>query len=145
MTIVGPLLGGLLLAMGGGGAIALRPTRKGAAPRQQVKDVLTQAFTIWRTHPLFTHFNQEEYEYLLRKLPEELALANVDKDAIFVSQLLGQWRNQGVVIDCDPALFLGMMHALFFMSLHEHDFGPAVYPDLIGFFIDLIAQRIVRE
>jgi AcrR family transcriptional regulator len=119
--------------------------RPGASPQQRVKDVLTQAFAIWRAHPLFTHFNQEEYEYLLRKLPEELAQANVDKDAIFVSQLLSQWRNQGVVIDCDPALFLGMMHALFFMSLHEHDFGPAVYPDLIGFFIDLIAQRIVRE
>jgi AcrR family transcriptional regulator len=119
--------------------------RPGASPRQRVKDVLKQAFAIWRTHPLFTHFNQEEYEYLLRKLPEELAQANVDKDAIFVSQLLGQWRNQGVVIDCDPALFLGMMHALFFMSLHEHDFGPAVYPNVIGFFIDLIAQRIVRE
>jgi len=119
--------------------------RPGAAPRQRVKDVLTQAFTIWRTHPLFTHFNQEEYEYLLRKLPEELAQTNVDKDAIFVNQLLGQWRDQGVVIDCDPALFLGMMHALFFMSLHEQDFGPAIYPDLIGFFIDLIAQRIVQE
>jgi len=119
--------------------------RPGASPRQRVKDVLTQAFAIWRTHPLFTHFNQEEYEYLLRKLPEELAQANVDKDAIFVSELLSQWRNQGVVIDCDPALFLGMMHALFFMSLHEHDLGPAVYPDVIGFFIDLIAQRIVRE
>jgi AcrR family transcriptional regulator len=119
--------------------------RSGAAPRQQVKDLLTQAFTIWRTHPLFTHFNQEEYEYLLRKLPEELARTNIDKDAIFVGQLLGQWRSQGVVIDCDPALFLGLMHALFFMSLHEHDFGPAVYPDVIGFFIDLIAQRIVRE
>src|SRR4051812_30774528 len=25
----------------------------GASPRQQVKDVLAQAFTIWRTHPLF--------------------------------------------------------------------------------------------
>jgi len=119
--------------------------RSGAAPRQQVKDVLTQAFTIWRTHPLFTHFNQEEYEYLLRKLPEELAQINVDKDAIFVGQLLDQWRSQGVVIDCDPALFLGLMHALFFMSLHERDFGPAVYPDVIGFFIDLIAQRMVRE
>lgn len=119
--------------------------RRGAAPRQRVKDVLTQAFTIWRTHALFTHFNQEEYEYLLRKLPAELSQANVDKDAIFVGQLLDQWRTQGVMIDCDPALFLGLMRALFYMSLHTQEVGSGVSPDVIGFFIDLIAQRIVRE
>jgi len=123
-------------------AAAARP---GTSPRQQVKDVLTQAFTIWRTHPLFTHFNQEEYEYLMRKLPEGFAQVNIDKDAIFVEQLLGQWRKQGVVIDCDPMLFLGLTRALFYMSLHERDLGSGIYPDVIGFFIDVIAQRIVRE
>src|SRR5436190_20137990 len=65
--------------------------RPGAAPRQRVKDVLTQAFALWRTNPLFTTFNQDEFEYLARKLPEELIQANVDKDAIFVGRLLGQW------------------------------------------------------
>lgn len=114
----------------------------GATLRQQVKDVLTQAFTIWRTHPLFTHFNQEEYEYLARKLPEEMLQTNIDKDARFVDQLLGQWRSQGVVIDCDPALFLGLMRALFYISLHERDVGSGIYPDVIGFFIDAIAQQI---
>ena len=119
--------------------------RPGASPRQQVKDVLIQAFTIWRTNPLFTHFNQEEYEYLARKLPEELIQSNLNKDAIFVDQLLGQWRDQGVVIDCEPALFLGLTRALFYMSLHEQEVGSGVYPDVINFFIDAIAQQIVRE
>jgi AcrR family transcriptional regulator len=119
--------------------------RPGASPRQQVKDVLTQAFTIWRTHPLFTHFNQEEFEYLMRKLPEGFAQTNIDKDALFVDRLLGQWRAQGVVVDCDPTLFLGLMRALFYMSLHERDLGSGIYPDVIDFFIDAIAQQIVRE
>jgi AcrR family transcriptional regulator len=119
--------------------------RPGASPRQQVKDVLAQAFTLWRTHPLFTHFNPEEYEYLARKLPEELAQTNIDKDAIFVDRLLDQWRAQGVMIDCDPMLFLGLMRALFYMSLHERDLGSGIYPDVIAFFVDAIAQQIVRE
>ena len=104
-----------------------------------------QAFTIWRTHPLFTHFNQEEYEYLARKLPEQLLQTNIDKDAIFVDRLLSQWRNQGIVIDCDPTLFLGLTRGLFYMSLHEREVGSGIYPDVIGFFIDAIAQQIVRE
>jgi AcrR family transcriptional regulator len=119
--------------------------RPAPSPRQRVKDVLKQAFALWRTNPLFTNFNQEEFEYLARKLPEELMQANVDKDAVFIDQLLSRWREQGVVIDCDPALFLGLMRALFFISLHEPELGPGVYPDVIEFFIDLIAERIVRE
>jgi AcrR family transcriptional regulator len=116
-----------------------------AAARQRVKDVLTQAFTLWRTNPLFTNFNQEEFEYLARKLPEEILQANLNKDEIFVDRLLGLWREQGLEIDCEPALFLGLTRALFFISLHERDLGPGVYPDVIAFFIDAIAQQIVRE
>jgi AcrR family transcriptional regulator len=119
--------------------------RPGASPRQLVKDVLTLAFTIWRTNPLFTHFNQEEYQYLARKLPQELVQSTFDKDVIFVERLLNQWRNQGVTINCAPALFLGLMRALFFMSLHEREVGSGIYPDVIGFFIDAITQQIVRE
>jgi AcrR family transcriptional regulator len=123
-------------------AAAARP---GATPRQQVQDVLTQAFTIWRTHPLFTHFNQEEYEYLARKLPEELVQTNLNKDEVFVAGLLGQWRAQGVVIDCDPTLFLGLMRALFYISFHEREVGSGISSAVINFFIDAIAQQIVRE
>jgi AcrR family transcriptional regulator len=119
--------------------------RPSASPRQQVKDVLMQAFTLWRTNPLFTNFNQKEFEYLARKLPEELLQVNLNKDEVFVARLLGLWREQGVEIDCQPALFVGLTRALFFMSLHERDLGPGVYPDVIAFFIDAIAQQIVRE
>ena len=119
--------------------------RPGASPRQQVKDVLMQAFTTWRTNPLFTHFNQEEFEYLARKLPEERLQANLNKDEVFVTQLLGLWREQGVLIDCEPKLFLGLTRALFFMSLHRDDLGPGVYPEVFTFFVDAIAQQLVRE
>jgi AcrR family transcriptional regulator len=115
------------------------------SPKQQVKNFLKQAFTIWRTHPLFTHFNQEEYEYLLRKLPEDTIQINQRKDDLFISQLLSQWREHDVLIDCDPNMFLSLMRALFFLSLHEHDFGSDMYADVIDFFINLIAQRLVRE
>lgn len=119
--------------------------RPGTSPRQQVKDVLMQAFTIWRTNPLFTNFNQEEFEYLARKLPEELMQANLNKDEVFVTRLLGQWREGGVQIDCQPELFLGLMRALFFMSLHRDNLGPDMYPDVFAFFVDAIAQQLVRE
>ncbi len=117
----------------------------GMAPRQQVKDFLKMAFSVWRTHPLFTHFDPEQYEHLLRKLPEEKVEVALRKDEVFIGKLLGQWREHGVTIDCDPDTFLGLMRALFFISLHEQDLGRDTYPKVIDIFIGSIVQRIVQE
>lgn len=117
----------------------------GVVPRQQVTDFLKMAFSVWRTHPLFTHFDPKQYEHLLRKLPEEKVEVALRKDEVFIGKLLGQWREHGVAIDCDPDVFLGLMRALFFISLHEQDLGRDTYPEVIQFFIDSIAQRVVRE
>ena len=117
----------------------------GVASRQQVKDFLRMALSVWRTHPLFTRFDPEEYEHLLRKLPEDKVEAALRKDEVFVGKLLGKWRDYGVAIDCDPGIFLGLMRALFFISLHEQDLVRDTYPEVIELFIDSIAQRIVQQ
>ena len=117
----------------------------GATSRQQVGDFLKMAFSVWKTHPLFTRFDPEEYEHLLRKLPEDKVGAALRKDEVFAGKLLGKWREHGVAIDCDSGIFLGLMRALFFISLHEQDLGRDTYPKVIELFIDSIAQRIVQE
>jgi AcrR family transcriptional regulator len=117
----------------------------GATSRQQVGDFLKMAFSVWKTHPLFTRFDPEEYEHLLRKLPEDKVEVALRKDEVFVGELLEKWRDHGVAIDYDPDIFLGLMRALFFISLHEQDLGRDVYPKVIELFIDSIAQRIVQE
>jgi AcrR family transcriptional regulator len=122
--------------------VAVRP---GVAPRRQVVDFLREAFSVWKTHPLFTRFDPEEYEHLLRKLPEDKIEANLRKDEIFVGRLLDLWRDHGVELDCEVDLFLGLMRALFFVALHEEDVGRDAYPAVIEFFIGSIAQQVVQE
>lgn len=122
--------------------VAVQP---GVSPRRQVEEFLKRAFSVWRTNPLFTRFGKEEYEHLVRKLPEEKVQVNLDKDRNFVGRLLDRWREHGVVLDCEPDMFLGLMRALFFISLHEQDLGQDMYPAVSDFFIDVIAQRIVKE
>ena len=119
--------------------------RPGAAPREQVEEFLRVAFSVWKAHPLFTRFDPAEYEHLLRRLPEDKVEANLRKDEVFVGRLLDLWRENGVELDCDPDLFLGLMRALFFVSLHEEDVGRDAYPAVIEFFVSSIAGQVVRE
>src|SRR5881227_1073193 len=46
----------------------------GGPPRQRLKALLKEAFSIWRTDPILANFSNEEYEHLLRKLPEDKVL-----------------------------------------------------------------------
>ncbi len=119
--------------------------RPGVAPREQVAEFMRTAFSVWKAHPLFTRFDPEEYERLLRRLPEEKVEANLRKDEVFVERLLGLWRANGVGVDCDADLFLGLMRALFFVSLHEEDVGRDAYPAVIEFFVSSIAEQVVQE
>ncbi len=115
------------------------------SPRQQVQAFFHHAFALWKTNPLFQRFSQDKYAYVVRKLPAAQVQANMHKDVVFVNQLLAQWQEQGVIIDCDAQLFLGIMRALFFVSLHTDDFEQGTYPPLIAFLIDTLIQRLVAQ
>lgn len=115
------------------------------SPRHQVEAFFQQAFALWKTNPLFQRFSQDEYAYLVRKLPDAQVQVNMHKDVQFVNRLLAQWQAQGVIIDCDPTMFLSIMRALFFVSLHTDDFEQGTYPPLIAFLIDTLIQRLVAQ
>jgi AcrR family transcriptional regulator len=115
------------------------------SPREAVKQFFRAAFSIWRSHPLFTHFDQAEFEYLARKLPAEAVQVGEHRDEIFVGQLFERWRARGITIECSPGVFFGLSRALFFVSLRADEIGPDNYPQVVELLIDVIVDRIVRE
>jgi AcrR family transcriptional regulator len=117
----------------------------GSTPRQRFKALLRQALTAWKANPLFAHFGRQEYEYLLRKLPEERMRAHVHKDDLFALEPIAEGRQANVLTQRDPKLVANLIKGLFFLSLHADDFGPDVYPDVIDIFVDLVAGYLVEE
>jgi AcrR family transcriptional regulator len=115
------------------------------APRERIKQFLTQAFSAWRTNPLFTHFNQGELEYLARKLPEQALAATQSRDDLFAERLFEVWRGQGIDITLDARTYIGLMRALFFVGIHARDIGQDAYPDVLALLIDMVAERMVKQ
>ncbi len=117
----------------------------GESPRQRFTAFLQQTFSRWKSSPLFTHFKQEDYELLLRRLPPERVQHHLRDDEAFTAELIELWRAEGVLLQGDAPLIAGAMRALFFISMHEADFNPQVYPTLIDLFIDMLAERLTRS
>lgn len=113
-------------------------------PRERLERFFQQAFTTWRTSPLFQHFGRDEFAYLARALPPERLEAAQNADERFAERLLAVWRERGIVVPYTPQEFTGLMRALFFVSLHADDIG-AVYPATIATLINLLAGHIAES
>jgi AcrR family transcriptional regulator len=109
--------------------------------RENFKDLLREGFKMWRAHPLLKRFDQEEFQYLVRKLPEGTLQQHFQEDEAAIAWLVEQWREMGVEVKIETALLANLMKALFFVSLHEDDFGSGYQPALETL-IDLVAGKV---
>ncbi|MBK9714459.1 MAG: TetR/AcrR family transcriptional regulator [Kouleothrix sp.] len=119
--------------------------RSETPPRQRVHALLKDALALWKTNALFTHFDREDYEHLLRKLPEEKVAAHTQRDDMSAGELIAEWARAGVAIDRDARLVSNLMRALFFLSLHEQEFDADIYPAVLDVLVGLVAGYLVAE
>jgi AcrR family transcriptional regulator len=108
---------------------------------ENFKDLLREGFLMWREHPLLRRFNQEDFLYLVRKLPEGTLEHHFQEDEAAIGWLVEQWHEMGVSIQIDVQTLSNLMKALFFFSLHEEEFGPG-YQATLEILIDLISDKI---
>jgi len=113
------------------------------APAERMRRMLAQALTVWKQNALFVHFSRSEYEQLLRKLPPERVAAHLAEDNRFAEDFVHAWNATGVTLAAEPQIVAGLIRALFFVSLHEDEFGPDTYTPVIETFISLLAQYLV--
>jgi AcrR family transcriptional regulator len=119
--------------------------RPGASGRDNVRRVLARAFAEWRSNPLFTRFGRADYEYLIRGLPSEAVESAARSDEDFAAELIAAWQQAGVRIARDSQQVARLMRALFFVSLHEADFGMPGFEPTMGILIDLVAGYLVGD
>lgn len=114
-----------------------------ASPRDALKGVLMKTIAIWKSNALFAHFSNEEFARLVRKLPAERVRDHQRADDAFAADFATAWKARGVELRHEPRIISGLIRALFFVSLHEDDFGDGVYPDVIDMLTEVVADRLV--
>lgn len=117
--------------------------RADLAPRPRMAAMLERALAEWRADALFTRFSRAEYELLLRRLPPERVAAHLAADEAFAEEFAAAWAAQGVALAAPPRLVAGLIRALFFVSLHEDDFGDGVFPAVIAALVAMLAERLI--
>lgn len=89
--------------------------------------------------------SEEDYELLVRKLPEERIIKHIEADSDILTPMITMWQQQGSVIDSKPEVIGGLLRALFVMTLHKKEIGEEIYREVLELLIQLIARGIVKE
>lgn len=119
--------------------------RPGPSPRERLKHVLQTAFRIWKTFPILQQVTQVEYALLLQKMPPEKIQEHLQSDQAFIEMLIRRCREAGILIEAGSDQIAGLMNAMFFVSLHEDDFGQGTFPGTIDLLLELISAYCVGE
>jgi AcrR family transcriptional regulator len=124
-------------------AMLAQIARSDLAPRERLRTLLERALADWKRLALFARFGQGEYEALLRRLAPERVEAHLRGDAEFATTFAAAWEQAGAALAAGPELINGMIRALFFVSLHEHEFEAGSYPAVIATLIDMTVDRLL--
>ncbi len=112
--------------------------------KEQVRSLLSESFKLYWQDPLFQFLNPQEYELLLRKLPQDVVENHMASDDVFVSELVSMWKQRGIQIHKDAMHVSALIKSLFYTSLHAEEIGPA-FPTAFETLIDLVADHLVEE
>jgi AcrR family transcriptional regulator len=115
------------------------------APAENLKAVLRFAFRYWENSGLNRILSKEDYAYLLRKLPPGALAENLHSDESFIAGIIDQWKRSGLPLSRDVETTMGLMYALFFLSLHRDDLRAEMHERTMETLLDLIAEYLVGK
>jgi len=119
--------------------------KAGPSPRARLVAVLHKAFALWRTIPILRAFTRGDYEVLARKRPAAKLTAHLQSDREFVERLVARCQSAGIPIQAQAEEIDGLLHGLFFFTLHEDDLGPEAFANTRNILLELVAAFCLGE
>lgn len=113
---------------------------------RSLRAFLTEAFRLIDESTLIKKLmNGEEYELMIRKLPEESIAKHIKSDSDILAPMLDIWRKKGVLTDRKPEVISGLLRGIFILTLHKKEIGEDIFPEVVELLIESIACSIVKE
>jgi AcrR family transcriptional regulator len=119
--------------------------RPGRSPRARLVALLRKAFTAWKTVPVLQVFTRGDYQSLAGRIPAAQREEHLQGDREFIRRLVARCRSAGIPIQARAEEMDELMHALFFVALHEDDLGPQSLENAQNILLELVAAYCLGE
>ena len=116
------------------------------SPRETFQTFFRKALELVDSHPLFKRlYTEDDYEQLLRKLPQEKIEEHIKNDADVLLPLIEYWQTAGIMIKHDPEVIAGAIRALFTVTMHKKEIGAEIYGDVLDLLVDMFSAGLLAE
>ena len=104
--------------------------------------LLAGVFEIARNPFLQTLYNRDEYEMMVRKLPEEKLAKHIENDGKDLLPLIQLWQEKGMMSNYNPDAIVGVIRSLFLLTIHKKEIGKEVYDGTLELMVTLISDGL---
>lgn len=120
--------------------------KRASTSREAVKNYLQEMTDIISSNPLMQRLSThpDELQLVARKVTPEFLAAKLQRNVEPLQAFLVQEQQAGHLIEKDPAVLLGVMRAAMLISVHKHEIGEALYPEVADMLFDAVARALTR-
>jgi hypothetical protein len=116
-----------------------------ASPKEGFKSALRFALDLLTSTPLYRQLSTAEYEYLMRKLPDEMKSESMIG---YIDEFVGNfstWVEKGWMRKVDPLGLKGLFMSLFYLVIHREDFDEPGFDAAKELWIDMISDYLIAN
>lgn len=113
-------------------------------PGLGIKKIILETYMVLGENDLFKDlFSGNSYDILVRKLPKEKIEEHIKMDFAEIVPLIRKWQSDGILEKVKPEAITGLLHVLFFFSIHKKEIGEN-YSDTFELLVDLVVDGLVK-
>jgi len=113
-------------------------------PKKGIKALLLEAYTNLEENELFKDlFSGNTYQRLVRKLSDKKIEEHIQMDFSEIIPLIEKGQEKNIIKDEKIESITGILHFLFFISLHKDDIGNEVFNNSFELLVDLIVDGLI--
>ena len=115
-------------------------------PRKGLKKILQKAYKSLEKNDLFKDlFSEDTYQILVRKLSQEKIEEHIQMDFSEIMPLIKEGQKKDIIKKENPEAITGILHSLFFITLHKDDIGERAFNNSFNLLIELIIDGLIKE
>ncbi|WP_088831785.1 TetR/AcrR family transcriptional regulator [Paenibacillus tyrfis] len=114
-------------------------------PKVLLHELFRTSFETIDANPFLQRvFRQDEWEQLVRKLPQETMQQHAEEDTRATQQLFEKWQSQGAMLPLEHEVVSGLLRAVVFVSLHKAELGD-VYERVVELMIRFVVNGLTAS
>ncbi|MBN2281768.1 MAG: TetR/AcrR family transcriptional regulator [Candidatus Marinimicrobia bacterium] len=111
-----------------------------------IQQLITQSLRFVEDNKIFKMMNDENIiDKMMLKLPEERLAKHHEKDETDSREFIKYLQTSSNLIDTKPEIIVGLLRALFMITLHKKEIGFTIYDEVIELLTRAVARGLRKE